>query len=447
MIESLRDYIELLVKKDLLISIPDHVRREDLPEIIEKLLIKNKTLFFQHVEGYNVRVISNLVPSQKVFSYLFEGEKDPYFAFVQRAGKLIKKTLIKKEKGYSSINVKENDDLLNFLPILKHYKKDSAPYITTALVSSMDPETKVVGRGIHRMEYRGKNRFGISLINPPLADILKKYRNLKKNMPISISLGVDPLLFLSMALKVQNDVDKIEVAGAIKGRSVKVMRSFDSPIDVPAGTEFLLEGEVHIEEKRKDGPLGEISGYYMTIEETPTVHIRKISFRKNPIYHALLPTSPEADMYLTFVSRAHVERDVKKLFPFVEEVIFLERTFGSSVIITTTPTERFKINNLLHFVLSFPMIKKAIVVDTDIDANDLKDLEWAIVTRCFAKDDLILLRSMQGQPIDPEAMDGQGVTKIGINATTYGKNLEERAQIAPGDKNRVMKVIKKYAAQ
>ena len=39
-------------------------------------------------------------------------------------------------------------------------------------------------------------------------------------------------------------------------------------------------------------------------------------------------------MYLTFVSRAHIEEHAKKLFPFIIDLTFVEKTFGSSLVVT-----------------------------------------------------------------------------------------------------------------
>ena len=55
----------------------------------------------------------------------------------------------------------------------------------------------------------------------------------------------------------------------------------------------------------------------------------RVAYRPSPLFHALLPTSLEADTYLTFVSRAHVEESVKKLFPFIANISFVQKTFGS----------------------------------------------------------------------------------------------------------------------
>ena len=88
-------------------------------------------------------------------------------------------------------------------------------------------------------------------------------------MLLTVAVGVDPLLFLSMALKVGPDRDKLEVAGGLKGQGVKVMQSFESSIDVPAGAEFYLEGHVDGSDMRQDGPLGEISGDDLVVPKQP----------------------------------------------------------------------------------------------------------------------------------------------------------------------------------
>jgi len=260
-------------------------------------------------------------------------------------------------------------------------------------------------------------------------------------MPITVSLGVDPLLFISMALKASWGADKIETAGGLRGKGIEVISSYDSSIDVPAGCEFYLEGFVTMEKGMQDGPMGEISGYYLSLKETPTVEIHRLTRRESPIYHALLPTSAEADLYLVFVSSAHIEENAKKLFPFITKITFIRKTFGSSVVVNVGSTERFKIRSLIMFLLSFPMIKKAVIVDDDVDAEDLRDVEWAVITRSSASEDMIIVNGLQGQPIDPQAEGGNGVTKIGFNATVQGKSIKDRAHVVKGDSERIRKIL------
>ncbi|MDP2268976.1 MAG: UbiD family decarboxylase, partial [Deltaproteobacteria bacterium] len=322
MIDSLRDYLDVLRNKNLLLDIPEKVFREDLPELIDSLQGSGKALLFTDVAGYPGRVAANLVPSQDCFAHIFE-TRDNHFEYFINALKRREKKLPTAGHDLTSIAM-EGRELIDYLPILKHYEQDSAPFITAAIASSRDPETGAVARGIHRLEWRKGNRLGIAMLNPPLSELFEKYKRLQKPMPISLSIGNDLAVLLAMALKSLGtdlksvpNTDKLEIAGGLKGRGIATISSFGSDIDVPLAGEILLEGFVDYDDCRTDGPLGEISGYYMRLRETPTVVVQRLSFRPSPIYHALLPTCLEADMYLTFVSYAHIHETLMRLFPFV----------------------------------------------------------------------------------------------------------------------------------
>ena len=230
MIDSLRDYIALLRNKNLLLEVAEQVYREDLPELIDSLQGSGKALLFTDVAGYSGRVAANLVPSQACFADIFETNVNHYDYFIN-ALKRREKKLPAVEHDLTSIAM-EGRELMDYLPILKHYEQDSAPFITAAIASSRDPETGAVARGIHRLEWRKGNRMGIALLNPPLSELREKYQLLQRPMPISLSIGNDLAVLLAMALKPQLDTDKLEIAGGLKGRGIATINSFDSGIDV-----------------------------------------------------------------------------------------------------------------------------------------------------------------------------------------------------------------------
>jgi 2,5-furandicarboxylate decarboxylase 1 len=434
--ETLRDYLDFMKGRGLVLEIGEKVSREDIPELIELLADRGKVIHFKNIDGYECGMAANLAPSIDALSAVV-GDCGRFL----EAGNKVEKKVAVEPAGLTSIDM-AGRDILSVLPILKHCEKDSAPFITTGIVSSPDPDSGVVGRGIHRLEYRGGDRLGVTLINPPLSDILQKCRARGERMRLVVTIGVDPVLFLSMAMKAAPGTDKLEVAGGLKGEGVKVIRPAYPDIDVPAGAEFYLEGEVDYADVRRDGPLGEIGGYYMALEATPTMVVSRIFHRPAPLYHALLPTGLEGDAYLTFVSRGHVEGTVRKLFPFVAEIVFVAKTFGTSVVVSIRPAERRQVRSLITCMMGFPMIKKVVVVDADVDAHNLADVEWAIMTRCFADVDVIVASGLQGQPIDPQSAGGAGVAKMGIDATTHGKHIEERARVAAGMRERVLSVLR-----
>ncbi|MGD0658794.1 MAG: UbiD family decarboxylase [Syntrophorhabdales bacterium] len=436
--DSLREYLDFVSARDLLLEIEETVAREDIPELIDLLSPRGQAILFKKVEGYQCAVAANIVPSHDTLGALLGGG-DFYETFL-RGVSMTRAKVPRERGGLASIDLKGRD-LISMLPILRYCEHDSAPFITTGIVSSKDPESGVVGRGIHRMEYRGGNRLGVAFLNPPLVDIFRRYEAKGEPMPITVTVGVDPLLFLSMALKVAPETDKLEVAGGLKGKGVAVIQSSDSPVDVPEGAEFYLEGYVDPKDTSRDGPLGEISGYYLTIEKTPTFVVNRVFHRPSPLFHVLPPTSLEADTYLTFVSRAHVEQSVKRLFPFMQGIFFVPGTFGSSVIVSVGASQRGKVRSLMLSMLTFPMIKKVTIVDSDIRADNLRDVEWAVVTRCDADRDVTIIPGLQGQPIDPWIVGDGGVAKIGIDATLQGKDIEARARVAPGNAAAVKRLM------
>jgi 2,5-furandicarboxylate decarboxylase 1 len=67
--------------------------------------------------------------------------------------------------------------------------------------------------------------------------------------------------------------------------------------------------------------------------------------------------------------------------------------------------------------LTFPNIKKAVVVNGDVNIRDPLEVEWAMATRFQADKDLIVIPELKGQPIDPSAGEGFLTAKMGIDAT------------------------------
>jgi 2,5-furandicarboxylate decarboxylase 1 len=65
-----------------------------------------------------------------------------------------------------------------------------------------------------------------------------------------------------------------------------------------------------------------------------------------------------------------------------------------------------------------PSLKHAIVVDTDVDAYNLEEVEWAIATRFQANEDLVIIPNVRVSPLDSSADQETGLTtKLGIDTT------------------------------
>jgi len=83
------------------------------------------------------------------------------------------------------------------------------------------------------MEVRSKNTLGISLLNPPLSDIYAMRRKEGKKMEIATVIGVPPAVFIASILKVPTGVDKLSVAGGLKGEPVETISAETVDLDIP----------------------------------------------------------------------------------------------------------------------------------------------------------------------------------------------------------------------
>ena len=417
---DLRDALASLKKSGDLYEVDDEISTKHEVSSFLSLasLAIEKAILFRKVKGYNIPIVANVAFSQKVLSLGMDVKPEELVtAFAQRIRTPIEPQIVAegpvKEKVVSTVNI------MNTLPLLTHYADDAGASITTGLVSARDPDTSTIGRGIHRMEFRGENELGIALQNPPLADIYRKFKAKGKPLPVAVVIGVEPITFLACTILPAPWVDKLAIAGGLRGKPVDITPSPLVDIPVPARAEFLLEGEVDPEDERKDGPLGETSGYYLTIPKTPTFKVKRISHRVSPFYHALLPTGKEVDLLLTFAAEASFAPRIRELFPFVLDFHFMPRTIGLSLIVRVKETGREQVRSLTLHLLSLGRIKKVVVVDEKVKAEVPEDVEWAIITRCQPDKDTIVIPGLRGTVIDPSCPEVFQTAKMGIDATGF----------------------------
>lgn len=434
---TLRDYVEWKRERGELLEILEEVWVEDLPEAMELLSSESKAVIFTKVHGYSHRVIANLVASSEALEALFGPNAESEFLKRLKGPPPAKEVL--PFEGYEELDV---GDLAVALPLLHHYEGDVAPFVTAGVVHAYDPWNNVVARGIHRLQFRGGSKLGVALLNPPLRTLLENFREKGTSFPVVVTIGHHPLVLLAMAMKTALVKDKIENAGSLCG-TLKTTYIPGSDIEIPWGTEFVLEGTVDPKEEARDGPMGEVNGYYLTIERTPTITVKRGFAKKDALYHAILPTGAEADAYLAFVSKVFMFSDLKERFPFVQKVFFIPYTFGASVVVQVTHSDRASINNMMLTVLSNPMVKKCVVVDEDINPSDLQQVEWAIITRCWADEDVFILPRLKGQAIDSELRRGF-IHKIGINTAGKADLLQERARVRRGNPETIKRIKEHY---
>ena len=423
----MREWIGFLKEKGRLLSLKDEVSpRWEISAILkffQKRQIK-KGIFFERVKGYEAyRVVGNLFVEEDFLSAK-SGDENISDWYENRRKNPISPALLR----WSPVKEVKIDgkglDLKKELPALIHHEEDAGPYLTSSLIIAKDPETGKRGVGIHRVQILDGNRIRVFIANPPLSLFIKKAEELEKPLEIAIVNGVDPWTFFSSIIPLPEG-DKFAIAGALRGEPLPLIRADTIDMEVPAESEIVLEGFVYPDKKEIDGPFGENTGYYF-VNETYRGLITALTRRKDPIYHAIAPFSPEVENLINLAWELEEFKKLKNEFNFVKKIKFYQTRMLAVVQIQKESEGQTSL--IMEHLLNQPIIKGIIVVDEDVDIDDLNEVFWALMTRVDFEKDVFLRKEKPGCPIDPMAKDYSRekslfyglypkVTKIGIDAT------------------------------
>jgi 2,5-furandicarboxylate decarboxylase 1 len=347
---TLRDFIQVLKDEGELLSVQEPFDAKYEISMVLSELGKRKApaIHFETVKDFGISVIGNLFGTVKRLSLALGIQESRLLEdVIPRLEKRLTPVSVPKDRSLDVSIPKGKLDLLKVLPALTHYAKDTGPYITSGISSARDPQTGVTGRGLHRMELRGKDTLGISLLNPPLADIYAHHKREGKKMEIATVIGVPPAVFIASIFKVPHGVDKLSVAGGLQGQPVETTMARTVDVDVPAHGEIVIEGYIDPRDKEADGTLGESSGYYMAFGKSPTIRVTGLTHRKGALYHAVVPWAREVDSLLYLVHGLDFIPKMKKEIPSLHRIHLVPMTFGSHVVMSIDSDHKGEIRRAL----------------------------------------------------------------------------------------------------
>jgi 4-hydroxy-3-polyprenylbenzoate decarboxylase len=224
----------------------------------------------------------------------------------------------------------------------------------------------------------------------------------------------------------------------LRGRKVELVDCVSVPLKVPAEAEIVLEGHVSLDEAGDEGPYGDHTGYYNSVERFPVFHISAMTMRRDPIYLSTFTGRPPDEPSVLGAALNEVFIPLlQQQFP--EIVDFWLPPEGCSYRIAVVSIRKAYAGHakrvmmaVWSFLRQFVYTKFVIVVDADIDARDWKDVMWAVATRMDPARDITVV---ENTPIDyldfASPVAGLG-GKIGLDATdkwpgetqrTWGRKL------------------------
>ncbi|MDI9617033.1 MAG: UbiD family decarboxylase [Methanothrix sp.] len=320
-------------------------------------------------------------------------------------------------------NILEPD--LSQLPVLRHFRGDGGRYITSGVVVSRLDER--INACVHRLMVLDERRLAARLVpGRHTHQMYSRAIEAGRRLPVAIAIGVDPVVLIAASTRVPESKE-FEYASALRGDVVEVV-TLGNGVPVPHA-EIVLEG--YLTEKRApEGPFVDITGTMDLVREEPVIEITRMMMRDDAIYHALLPAGGEHRMLMGVPYEPLIYREASKVVS-VKNVLLTEGgcTYFHAVVQIDKRDEGDGLKAIKAAMAAHGSLKHVLVVDTDIDIHDPRDLEYAIATRVRGDQDIYVYPNVRGSTLDPRSVDGI-TTKVGVDATAKLDRLWKFRRVA-----------------
>lgn len=315
---------------------------------------------------------------------------------------------------------------LGRLPIQWCWPGEPAPLVSWPLVITRSPDDpNDVNVGIYRMQVLGRDRLIMRwLAHRGGAKHHRQWQKLGQDMPVAVVIGADPATILAAVMPLPEGMSELGFAGVLKRRRSRVVKAVSQPLCVPANAEIVLEGTVSMREVADEGPYGDHTGYYNSIDRFPVMTLSAITLRKKPFYLSTYTgRPPDEPSKLGEAMNELFLPLVKKQFPEISDLWLPPEACSYRAIVVSIdkryPGQAKRIMMGLWSMLpQFSYTKLIIAVDPDIDVRNWQDVIWALSTRFDASRDVTIISDTPIDYLDfASPKPGLG-GKLGLDATT-----------------------------
>lgn len=414
---DLRSWLQRLATTDRIAVAHEGVSLIDELAAISKKLELERAVLFPRPGAHDIPVVANLFADRSWIADALEVSTDQ---LLPRFLQAVRHPLPWVEVSAAPVQevVHREIDLLRQLPIPKHNEHDSGPYITAALLIARNPATGIQNVSIHRCQVSGPDRIGVLLLPRHTKHYFRMAEEAGEALEIALVIGVHPACILASQAIAALDSDEMEIAGALLGHPVEMVKCRTNQVCVPAHAEIVIEGRILPRVREPEGPFGEFPQYYGPRADREVIQVDAITHRNKPIFHTIVGGGVEHLLLGAIPREATLLDHLQRSFPSVRDVRLTRGgtcRYHLAVKIDKTSAGEPK-NIIMGAFASHYDVKQVVVVDMDVDIDDPVEIEWAIATRFQADRDLVVVSGAQGSKLDPSSADGISA-KMGIDAT------------------------------
>lgn len=440
----------------------------EMPAVMEQIERERKAFIFENVKGAKFPLVGGILNRMECYGWaLGTTPGEPFTAqdLDQRFEKAKVSGIAPREVPRGPVRdvVRTGADInMADLPVPTVFELDSGAFITSAVGISRNPRTGNLNVGIYRTLVLGRDIIAVNASS--LSDLRKFYEHAEKageSMPIALVLGSEPALQMAAACKLPPDQSELDLAGALQGKGIDLVKCETSDLLVPANAEMVIEGRVDFSRKIEN-TLGEFAGQYGP-ETAPVTQVTAITHRKDAMFYSILagknPEHNTLGSIATFAIQRALAGALRKQIPSIGDInVYLDPKFGSMahIVISISKKNDAEPMALLEAAFKaaggfFPVshiTKRIVVVDDDVNVHDLNDVEWAIWTRVADASKFRVIPDVESWELERCAKDGRGSLRLAVDATMDMADREKlQRPIIPGaDKIRLGDYLDKKSA-
>ncbi len=386
----IRDLVSALKEREDLCVVSDEIPREAIPGLIQDEERKgNRAILFENVKGYKVPVVANLYGTLGRYASGLNTEPEKIWSRIDSAIDRPAQVIRAKEAPCFEV-VYDDPDITKILPVVQYSVLDAGPYITSGVVFMKDPDTGRRNISFIRLMVKGPRKLGF---NPKSLHNKAYYRNIAlsgKRMEVAIVIGPPSEMLAAGGAYIPDEVDELEVATALADPQFRgelaVAECSTVDIDVPVGSEVIIEGVVSTD-LEPEGPFGDWTGCYARPQNKPTLHVTRVSHRKDPIYQTILPGTSKEQILLTIVRFYPELEALRRRYPEIQRFSVPEYSLGRLAIVAVSRAENA--DRIMEDFLKIQCINRVLVVNEDVNIDDPGDVLWAFSNRILEREKVL----------------------------------------------------------
>jgi 4-hydroxy-3-polyprenylbenzoate decarboxylase len=323
----------------------------------------------------------------------------------------------------------EGEDVdLSMLPIQTCWPDDAGKLITFGLVITRGPYKERLNIGVYRQQLIGRNRLIMRWLHHRGGAIdFEEFKAAHpgQRFPVAVAIGADPATTLAAVTPAPDTISEFQFAGLLRGAKTRIAHCLTHDLFVPATSEIVLEGFVEPDEMLDEGPFGDHTGYYNSVEKFPVFTVERVTHRAQPVYQATYMGKPPED------EPSILSASLNELFipllqnQFPEIVDFYLPPEGCSYRVAVVSIRKsYKghaqriMFGIWSFLRQFTYTKFVIVTDDDIDVRSWNEVIWAMTTQMDPARDTTVVENTPVDYLDFASPTSCLGSKIGFDATT-----------------------------